>query len=164
MSQVKSSGPDYRALQSLFEPAAMGVGFELTVSDRVGIERLCAAQLSRFSEDSSFLRMLLRHKLNISRGAPEPAPRELVTSNRQVTYMIGPVRVYKGLLTFKKTNYPEHIHVGSTLGATLIGMRSLQKSPLMHRSGRVDTVFVLDVDLSRAHWFDKIDMEIQRYY
>ena len=46
---------------------------------------------------------------------------------------------------------PGHILVASLLGATLIGMRKLQKGPLLRDDGQIDTLVVLDVSPTPDH-------------
>ncbi|MFD2856245.1 hypothetical protein ACFSZS_17785 [Seohaeicola zhoushanensis] len=50
-----------------------------------------------------------------------------------------------GELSMQAMPLPGRILVASLLGATLIGMRVLQKTPLLRDDGEIDTVVVLDV-------------------
>ncbi|AZQ68686.1 hypothetical protein EF888_17055 [Silicimonas algicola] len=136
------SGSDFR---SLFEPSAIETGFYLTVDDRVGIERLLRHLKTRNAPNPPLLNGLLHHKLRISRGAREPAPPEMVVAGRQVTYMISGEGSRSGVLTMRPVPLPGHVLVASLLGATLIGMRKLQKVPLLRDDGSIDVLVVLDV-------------------
>ena len=136
------AGSDFR---SLFERTAVESGFLLTLEDRLGIERLLRTGVTRNAPNPPLLIGLLTHKLRISRGAPEPAPPELVVSGRQVTYMITGGGSRLAVLSMNPEPIPGRVLVASLLGATLIGMRKLQRAPLLRDSGRIDTVVVLDV-------------------
>lgn len=136
------SGSDFR---SLFKHYAVGSGYFLTVDDRAGIERLLRDRGTKNAPNPSLLNGLLRHKLRISRGAIEPASPELVRSGCHVTYMISGEGSRSGVLSMSPAPIPGHVLVASLLGATLIGMRKLQKSPLLRDDGQIDTVVVLDV-------------------
>lgn len=136
------SGSDFR---SLFERSAVETGFLLTVEDRNGIERLIRHGETKNAQNPPLLDGLLRHKLRISRGAPEPTPSGLVIAGCQVTYMISGEGARSGLLSMGPESTPGSILVASLLGATLIGMRKLQKAPLLRDDGHIETVAVLDV-------------------
>ena len=138
------SGCDFR---SLFEPSAIETGFYLTVDDRVGIERLLRHRETTNAPNPPLLNGLLHHKLRISRGAPEPAPPDLVVAGRHVTYMISGEGSRSGVLTMSLVPIPGHVLVASLLGATLLGMRRLQKVPLLRDDGSIDTLVVLNVSL-----------------
>lgn len=66
-------------------------------------------------------------------------------AGRQITYMISGEGARSGVLAMRPTPSPGHILVASLLGATLIGMRKLQKMPLLRDDGQIDTVVVLNV-------------------
>ncbi|WP_147115360.1 hypothetical protein [Tateyamaria sp. syn59] len=142
------SGGDFR---SLFEHHTVGSGFFLTVDDRAGIEHLLRYSKTRNASNPALLNGLLRHKLRISRGAIEPASPELVVTGRQITYLIREEGSRSGVLSMGPTPIPGHFLVTSLLGATLIGMRKLQKAPLLRDDGQIDKVVVLDVDPSTTH-------------
>ena len=142
------AGSDFR---SLFERSAVETGFLLTVDDRLGIERLLRHSGTRNSPNPPLLNGLLRHKLRISRGTPEPASPDLVVAGSHVTYMISGEGARSGLLSMNPAPVPGHILVASLLGATLIGMRKLQKVPLLRDDGQIEVVVVLDVRPSPDH-------------
>ncbi|WP_204318768.1 hypothetical protein [Pseudooceanicola aestuarii] len=56
-----------------------------------------------------------------------------------------------GVLSMGPTPIPGHVLVTSLLGATLIGMRKLQKMPLLRDDGQIETVLVLDLRPSPEH-------------
>ncbi|WP_291731463.1 hypothetical protein [Leisingera sp. F5] len=124
---------------------AVGSRFALTVADRAGIERLLRQGGLKSSANPELLAGFLRHKLRISRGAPEPAPEDLVTAGCEVVYMTNDGVIRSGLLTFDLNPKSEHVPVETLLGATLIGMQMLQKAPLLRDSGDIDAVVVIDV-------------------
>ncbi|MGR3454594.1 hypothetical protein [Pseudooceanicola sp.] len=142
------AGSDFR---SLFERSAVQTGFLLTVEDRLGIERLLRHRGTKNAPNPLLLNGLLRHKLRISRGAPEPAPPGLVMAGCHVTYMISGDGARTGALSMSPVPIPGHVLVASLLGATLIGMRKLQKVPLLRDDGQIETVVVLDVSSSPDH-------------
>lgn len=133
------------AVRSLAEGSPVGSRFALTVADRAGIERLLRQGSLKRSANPELLAGFLRHKLRISRGAPEPAPGDLVTAGREVAYMTNDGVVRAGLLTFDPNPNAEHVPVETLLGATLIGMQMLQKAPLLRDNGDMDAVVVIDV-------------------
>jgi len=137
--------PAGRDFRSLFARSAVETGFLLTVEDRLGIERLLRHRGTKNAPNPPLLNGLLRHKLRISRGAPEPAPPDLVVAGRHVTYMISGEGARTGTLSMSPMPFPGHVLVASLLGATLIGMRKLQKVPLLRDDGQIETVVVLDV-------------------
>lgn len=142
------AGSDFR---SLFERSAVKTGFLLTVDDRLGIEHLLRYRGTSNSPNPPLLNGLLRHKLRISRRTPEPASLDLVVAGCHVTYMISGEGARSGVLSMSPAPIPGHVLVASLLGATLIGMRKLQKSPLLREDGQIDTVVVLDVGPPRNH-------------
>ncbi|PJE33719.1 hypothetical protein PSM7751_03851 [Pseudooceanicola marinus] len=141
-------GSDFR---SLFEGSAAESGFLLTVDDRLGIEHLLRYRGTRNSPNPPLLNGLLRHKLRISRGATESASPDLVVAGCHVTYMISGEGARTGVLSMSPMPVPGHILVASLLGATLIGMRKLQKVPLLRDDGQIEVVVVLDVHPSPDH-------------
>ncbi|SDY81132.1 hypothetical protein [Citreimonas salinaria] len=143
--------PSGSNFQSLFERSAVETGFLLTVEDGVGTERLLRHCGTKNAPNPPLLIGLLRHKLRISRGAPEPAPPEVVLAGRQVTYMISGEGSRSGVLAMHPVPLPGRVLVASLLGATLIGMRKLQKAPLLRDSGQIHTVVVLDVSPPPDH-------------
>lgn len=131
--------------RSLFERSAVETGFLLTVDDRLGIEHLLRKRGTRNSPNPALLNGLLRHKLRISRRTPEPASPDLVVGGCQVTYMISGEGARSGVLSMNPVLGMGYVPVASLLGATLIGMRKLQKVPLLRDDGQIDVVVVLDV-------------------
>ena len=119
--------------------------FALTVEDRLGIERLLHDTNLGHAPNPAILWGFLRYKLRASRGAPEPAPATLIVSGSDVTYMISGGGARSGTMHMSATPYPGCLIVGSMLGATLIGLRALQKVPLLRNDGQIETLVVLDV-------------------
>lgn len=132
-------------IRSVYERPSLDRGFELTVDDRAGIERLLRQGRLKRSPTPELLEGFLRHKLRISRGAVEPAPADLVVSGRLFRYMVSGEGAREGFLAMEPGMPGDSIPVATFLGATLIGMRALQKMPLLTADGRLATVFVLDV-------------------
>lgn len=135
-------GHDY---QPVYDRPAPSSRFELTAADRIGIEKLLRDGVTRRSPNPNLLEGFLRHKLRVSCGAPDPAPNALVTSGRRVKYMISGGGAREGLLTMQPDVRVDRIEVATLLGATLIGMRSSQKMPLLTDDGQIEIVLVLDV-------------------
>ena len=125
-------------------------GYFLTESDRRGIQDLLDNHGTRFAPNPPMLRGFLRHKLRISSHVSEPSPSNLATSGREVTYMISGEGARSGILSMAPLPQPGSILVASLLGATLIGMRVLQKVPLLRDDGQIDTVVILDVRSPRS--------------
>ena len=141
-------GTDFR---SIFGRSDVETGFLLTVEDRAGIERLLRHGGTKHAANPHLLNGLLRHKLQISRGAIEPASPNLVVAGCDVTYMISGEGARTGVLSMTPVPIPGHVLVASLLGATLIGMQKLQKVPLLRDSGETKAVVVLDVNPPSAH-------------
>jgi len=137
--------PESSDFRSLYERSSLGAGFLLTVEDRLGIERLLHGRGTRNAPNPTLLNGFLNHKLRISRGAPWPTPPELVVAGCHVTYMISGEGARSGVLSMSPTPAPGRILVASLLGATLVGMRKMQKVPLLRDDGRIETIVVLDV-------------------
>lgn len=121
-------------------------GFTLTPTDRLGIEQLLARQGPQGALLSPLLAGLLRVKLRTGETVSGSAPGDLVTARRLITYMTSGGGAKSGILTMTAEEAPGEIPVGSLLGATLIGMRRLQKAPLLHEGGEISFVAVLQVD------------------
>ncbi|MEY8799468.1 hypothetical protein AB9K35_04010 [Leisingera sp. XS_AS12] len=141
MNQLRESS-DFR---SLYEGTSLGAGFHLTVEDRLGIERLLHGRSMRDAPNPALLRGFLYHKLRISRGAPWPTPPELVVAGCHVTYMISGGGARSGVLSMSPAPAPGRVLIASLLGATLVGMRKMQKVPLLRDDGSIETIVVLDV-------------------
>tara|TARA_R100000935_G_C2839237_1_gene170084 strand:- start:3402 stop:3851 length:450 start_codon:yes stop_codon:yes gene_type:complete len=119
--------------------------FQLTRADRAGIERLLSLGLTAVCPNPTLIEGFLRHKLRLARPASEPAPADLVTAGRQVTFMTSGKNARSGKLTLVPGCGKTCLPVTSFLGATLLGMRKMQKMPLLREDGWVDTLVVLDV-------------------
>ena len=119
--------------------------FQLTSADRVGIERLLSLGLTANCPNPTLIEGFLRHKLRLARPAPEPVPADLVVAGRQVTYMTSGAHARSGTLTMVSDSKAGCVPVTSFLGATLLGMRKMQKMPLLREDGWVETLIVLDV-------------------
>ncbi len=50
-----------------------------------------------------------------------------------------------GVLSMSPAPAPGRILIASLLGATLVGMRKMQKVPLLRDDGQIETIVVLDV-------------------
>ncbi|WP_417722886.1 hypothetical protein [Salipiger sp.] len=136
------SGGDFR---SIFSQSTGKAGFLLTAHDKAGIEHLLRNGGTRHAPNPPLLNGLLRHKLRTSCLAPEPAAPELVTSGCLVTYMISGGGARTAELALSHVPVPGRILVASLLGATLLGMRKLQKVPLLREDGQIEAVVVLTV-------------------
>ena len=124
--------------------------YSLTVADRIGIERFLRFAANSHVVYSPILIGLLQHKLRNSRPAPDPTPASLATSGREVTYMISGAGAVKGVLSFGLVCRAGELPVHTLLGATLLGMKPLQKSALLNEDGDIGTVVVLNVATPHA--------------
>ena len=64
---------------------------------------------------------------------------------RHVSFMTTGGKARSGLLTMVQGDDAGCIPVTSFLGATMLGMRKLQRVPLLREDGWIDTLVVLDV-------------------
>lgn len=135
----------YETFRQRVRRATSRRGYFLTTKDRRGIQTLLDTQGTRFAANPPMLQGFLRHKLRISAHIDEPVPSDLAISGRLVSYMISGEGARSGVLSLDPLPHPGNILVTSLLGATLIGMRALQKVPLLREDGQIDTVVVLDV-------------------
>ena len=131
--------------RSVFEQSAVRSGYALTTRDRVAIERLLRETGMQQAPNPALLKGLLRHKLRVSVCASEPPEVDLVRSGSVVTYMISGEGARSAVLAMHPRPGADQVMVGSLLGATLIGMRKLQKVPLLRDDGRIESIVVLDV-------------------
>ncbi|EAR51977.1 hypothetical protein OG2516_13169 [Oceanicola granulosus HTCC2516] len=136
------TGGDFR---SIFARTAAETGFLLTANDRSGVERMLRHRGTKHAPNPALLNGLLRHKLRISQPAPEPVPPTLVVAGCHVTYMISGEGARSGTLVMSSVPVPGRLLVATLLGATLLGMRKMQKVPLLRDTGEIDTLVVLDV-------------------
>ncbi|GKY87488.1 hypothetical protein [Sinisalibacter aestuarii] len=136
---------------STIEHHVSGADCCLIAEDRRGIERLLQNRSTRHAPNPPLLNGLLRQKLRASHDAPVPTPPDLVVAGSHVTYMISGEGSRSGTLSMGPTPVPGHILVASLLGATLIGMRRMQKAPLLRETGQTDIVVVLDVTPPPEH-------------
>ena len=143
--------PPGRNIRTLLEREVPASGFALTREDRAGIERLLRHRGTRHVPNPPLLNGLLRHKLKISSPAAHPVPPDLVAGGCHVTYMISGEGARSGMLAMSPVPLPGHVLVASLLGATLVGMRKLQKVPLLRDDGQIDTLVVLDVNPPPEH-------------
>ncbi|GGL50434.1 hypothetical protein [Wenxinia marina] len=137
-------------VRTLLERELPASGFALTREDRAGIERLLRQHDTKHAPNPPLLNGLLRHKLRISAPAPRPTPLELVVGGSHVTYKITGEGARSGVLSMSPIPLPGQVLVASLLGATLLGMRKLQKAPLLRSDGEISAVVILDVDPPRA--------------
>lgn len=142
VSRLADTRPTSFSQHELFEKT----GFLLTNTDRRGIERLLLRRGPDGARLSELLSGLLRLKLKLSDSAAGPAPREVVSSNRLVTYRIRGEGPRSGVISMSTMPLHGTIPVGSLLGATLIGMRRMQKAPLLQERGEIGSVAVLEID------------------
>lgn len=131
--------------RSVFEQSAAKSGYALTVRDRVEIERLLRGNHTQKAPNPALLKGLLRHKLRVSDCAAEPPAADLVRSGSVVTYMITGEGARSAIITMRPGPALGQVKVASLLGATLIGMRKLQKVPLLRDDGSIESIVVLDV-------------------
>ena len=119
--------------------------FQLTQADRIGIERLLSLDLTAECPNPTLIEGFLRHKLRLARNSPEPTPASLVMAGRRIKYMISGGNARSGILTLVPGNKAGCIPVTSFLGATMLGMRKMQRAPLLRDDGWIETLVVLDV-------------------
>lgn len=119
---------------------------ELTDADLRTLE----AHLHRLaqSDDACPLLMgVLRQKIAWSRPIRGAAPPDLATGGRLVRYRVVGAGTRCGLLSHRDA--PEEsravVAVCSLLGATLIGMRTRERVPLLRDNGTIVTLSLLDV-------------------
>lgn len=136
--------PDAEA-NSSSKRASAGANHHLTAEDHRAIERLLQSRGTRYAANPPLLNGLLRQKLRTSCPAPIPAPPDFIMAGCHVTYMISGEGARSGIISMGPTPVPGHILVSTLLGATLIGMRRMQKAPLLREDGQIDIVVVLDV-------------------
>ncbi|WP_243266414.1 hypothetical protein [Sulfitobacter sp. DSM 110093] len=110
--------------------------FQLTRADRIGIERLLSLGLTAACPNPILIEGFLRHKLRLARPAPDQPPTDLVVAGRRVTYMTSGTNARSGKLTMVSDSDKSCVPVTSFLGATLLGMRKMQKMPLLCRFPR----------------------------
>ncbi|WP_417260773.1 hypothetical protein [Celeribacter sp.] len=128
-----------------FKYAPLKSRFQLTNSDRVGIEWLLSAGLTAECPYPTLIEGFLRHKLRSSKSAPEPAPHDLVVPGRLVSYMTSGDKARRGKVTIIPNEDDGSIPVTSFLGATMLGMRKKQRMPLLREDSGIDILVVLDV-------------------
>ncbi|MFD2738915.1 hypothetical protein ACFSUD_04985 [Sulfitobacter aestuarii] len=121
----------------------------LSAADR----RLITAQLERLENSVISSELLLAHllarKLAQAEILPGAVPDDLVTTGRRVTYMLAGSGARSGVLGAGPCSAAD-IPLASLLGATLIGMRPLQRAPLLRADGDVITMVVLKVEEAAA--------------
>lgn len=134
-----------RGFRSVFERSAARSGYLLTANDRVAIVALLRNNGTKHAPNPALLKGLLRHKLRVSNCASDPLPADLVRVGALITYMISGEGARSAVLTIGPRPAPRQVVVASLLGATLIGMRKMQKAPLLRGDGQIEVVVVLDV-------------------
>lgn len=137
--------PAGSAYQPSFKCLPLRGRYQLIQADRIGIERLLSLGLSAKCPNPTLIEGFLRHKLRLARRAPEPAPPNLVVAGRQVSFMTTGGKARNGKITMVPGENLGCIPVTSFLGATMLGMRKLQRMPLLREDGSIDTLVVLDV-------------------
>ena len=116
----------------------------LSAADRWQLKRhLHACNLS----GDTMLAHVLRHKLGAPERCGEAVPRDAVVGGATLDYRIDNGPVQSGLLCHRSRTggVSGVIPVLSLLGATLIGMRTGQRAPLLREDGAIVTVAVLSV-------------------
>ncbi|UYV38064.1 hypothetical protein N4R57_02890 [Rhodobacteraceae bacterium D3-12] len=143
------NNPMSRPTADAFQPTAkcpsMMGRFQLSRADWIGVERLLSLGLTAECPNPTLIEGFLRHKLRLARAAPEPTPADLVTVGRHVTFMTSGRNERSGMLTLVSDMQPGRIPVTSFLGATLLGMHKMQKTPLLREDGWIDKLVVLGV-------------------
>jgi hypothetical protein len=133
------------AHQLSFKAPPLKDRFQLTQSDRVGIERLLSLGLTAQCPYPALIEGFLRHKLRLSRPAPDPTPTNLVVAGRHVSYMITGGNARSGIVTFVPSKDVRSIPVTTFLGATMLGMHKRQRMSVLREDGGIDTLVVLDI-------------------
>lgn len=104
--------------------------------------------LARAEADGAvFLAHVLRHRIDGVRPMPDGLPRDIVTGGCRVRYTIDCGPAQTGLLSHRARADASSgvIPVASLLGATLIGMRTGQRAPLLCPDGATCILTVLAV-------------------
>ncbi|TDE33064.1 hypothetical protein [Antarcticimicrobium sediminis] len=96
---------------------------------------------------SLLLSHVLLHKLMTLEPVDNVYAGDLVTGGCQVAYSVDQKPASSGLLVHRARSGGASgvIPVSSLLGATLIGMRTGQRAPLLHEDGTIGTLSVLSV-------------------
>lgn len=118
----------------------------LTTDDRCWL-RAHVEHCLRSGGDCVFVAGLLRRKIARSDVVSGEVPDDLATGGSRVRFMMTGGAARSGVLVHEvAADAPEDaVSVCSLLGATLIGMRVLQRAPLLRDDGRIDTLALLDV-------------------
>ena len=135
----------------LKEPGGPKNEISLTIADRFNIERFLGFAENGGIIYSDTLLALLRQKLRLAREAPHPAPAHLATFGRRVVYQLDKADPADGILSFGIVCHAGEIPVHSTLGATIIGMKTGQKAIVDTDEGVIRTLVLLDVADPSCH-------------
>ncbi len=100
------------------------------------------------SEDEELVAGVLRSKIDLAEIICGDAPPDVATLGCNVTYMVTGGGAQYGRLTCDDTG-GDAIAITSLLGATLIGMRELQRAPLLRADGSILTLALLRVAPAR---------------
>jgi transcription elongation GreA/GreB family factor len=95
----------------------------------------------------TFLAYLLQSKIVNSEPISAPIDEDMVIGGSVVTYSVGGGPPVQGSLLHRvrpEISKGEVISVASLLGATLIGMRTGQRSPLLCDDGSIKSLLVID--------------------
>lgn len=132
--------PGSMAGQRVFFPNIEPHAYALTdsVSDR--LEQLLASGSLSLAAAA-----ILRAKYHGARRITGPVPDDLAVPGRRIEFMISGGGAQRGTLTMGAVPAQRPIMVSSVLGATLLGMRILQKAPLPCKDGNTATLVVLKV-------------------
>ncbi len=137
--------PTRNADRPSFNCASLKARYQLTRADWIGVDRLLSLGLTAECPNPALIEGFLRHKLRLARPAPEPAPTDLVTVGRHVSFMTSGGRARSGVLTLVPGGQAGCIPVTCFLGATMLGMQKMQKVPLLREDGWIGILVVLDV-------------------
>ncbi|WP_336098147.1 hypothetical protein [Roseovarius sp. CH_XMU1461] len=137
--------PTGDAYRPTFKCPSLKGRFQLTRADRIGVERLLNLGLTAECPNPALIEGFLRHKLRLARPAPEPAPSNLVTVGKHLTFMTSDGKTCEGILALAPIEKEGCIPLTSFLGATMLGMHKMQKMPLLREDGWIGTLVVLDV-------------------
>lgn len=95
----------------------------------------------------TLLAYALQSKIFNTKPVPVPVERDIVIGGSLITYAVDGGAPKTGLLVHQEDrggSPGQNILVSSLLGATLIGMRTGQRAPLLCDDGTVKSLFVLD--------------------
>ena len=124
----------------------------LTVADRFALERFLGfAEASGILYPDTLLQ-ILRAKLATAGVARHPAPLNLATLGRQVSYRLGRTEPVTGVLSAALVQHTGELPIHSMIGATLVGMTAGQQVAFDIEGDRNRMLILIDVVGAPARW------------